>query len=83
MAVDVARGGSGRHRVNARLRPVASEPVSRVLIGYLVFYLALVIGAAVTLWRSGLVAHLDRGWTIMTIVAALALGGVLALLSRK
>lgn len=60
----------------------ADSPVRRSLTVYLVLYYALVAGAAATIWRSGLAAHLDRGWTIVAVVVALALGGILALLSR-
>jgi hypothetical protein len=55
----------------------------RALIVYLAVYFALVAGAVATLWRSGLVMHLDRTWTIAAILFAVALGGLLAVLSRE
>lgn len=55
----------------------------RALILYLALYYLLIAGAAATLWRSGLIAHLDRGWTYSLIAFAVALGMLLALLSRR
>ena len=55
----------------------------RALIIYLVVYYVLVAGAVATLWRSGLIAHLDRGWTYAVIALAVASGGLLWALSRK
>ena len=55
----------------------------RALIIYLVLYSLLVAGAVATLWRSGLIAHLDRGWTYAVIALAVALGVLLWGLSRK
>lgn len=49
----------------------------RALIIYLAVYYLLVTGAVVTLWRSGLIAHLHRGWTYSAIAVAVALGVVL------
>jgi hypothetical protein len=56
--------------------------VHPALTAFLIAYYLLVAGAVATLWRSGLVEHLDRGWTLAAIVTALALGGLLARLSR-
>jgi hypothetical protein len=58
-------------------------PVRPVLAAYLIVYYLLVAGAAATLWRTGLTDYLDRGWTSAAIGAAVALGGLLALLSRR
>ena len=55
----------------------------RLLIVYLVVYYGVIAGAVVTVWRSGLITHFDRSWTFLTIAFALALGGLLAVLSRK
>jgi hypothetical protein len=60
-----------------------SRRASRLLIVYLVVYHALLAGAVVTMWRSGLIAYVDRTWTVVAIVLAVALGGLLALLSHK
>jgi hypothetical protein len=57
--------------------------VRRALIIYLVLYYALIAGALVTAWRSGLLAHFDRAWTIVVIAVALILGVLLAALSRR
>jgi hypothetical protein len=57
--------------------------VHRALTIYLVLYALLVAGAAVTLWRSGLIAHLHRGWTVAAFALAVALGLVLWMTSRK
>jgi hypothetical protein len=57
--------------------------VRRALIIYLAVYFALVAGAVTTMWRSGLVMHFDRTWTIVAILFAVTLGGLLAALSRK
>ena len=55
----------------------------RALIAYLVVYYALVAGAVVTLWRSGLVAHFDSLWTYSAIATAVALGVLLWVTSRR
>jgi hypothetical protein len=55
----------------------------RLLALYLVAYYAVVAGAVVTLWRSGLIMHLDREWTLLAIGLSVALGGVLAALSSR
>lgn len=55
----------------------------RALILYLFAYYLLVAGAVATLWRSGLVAHLDLRWTLGAIAAAAGLGVLLALASRR
>ena len=55
----------------------------RALILYLALYYLLIAGAAATLWRSGLIVHLDRAWTYSIIAFAMALGALLALLSRR
>jgi hypothetical protein len=61
-----------RHR--QRMRPL--------LVVYLAMYFVAVAGAVMTLWRSGLIDHLDLGWTVAAIGCALALGAILALASR-
>ena len=55
----------------------------RALIAYLLLYSVVVAGAVVTVWRSGLIAHLDRAWTFLTIVMAVILGAILAVLTRE
>lgn len=55
----------------------------RAVTIYLVVYYLLIAGAAATAWRSGLTAHLDRARTVGALVVACALGGLLALLSRR
>ena len=60
-----------------------SDGLRAALKIYLIVYFTLVAGAAATLWRSGLIEHLPRGWTLLTIVGALALGVLLAALSRE
>ena len=57
--------------------------VSRFLIAYLVFYFAAVAGAVVTLWHAGLVDEIGRPRVYMAIAAAVALGALLVLVSRK
>ena len=49
----------------------------RALIVYLAVYYLLIAGAVVTLWRSGLITHLHRGWTYASIAVALVFGAVL------
>jgi len=53
------------------------------LIAYLVLYYVLIAGAVATLWRSGLIEHLDRGWTLAAVACAVILGILLAWLSRR
>jgi hypothetical protein len=55
----------------------------RVLILYLVVYYVVLAGAVVTVWRSGLITHLDRAWTLVAIAFAVALGALLMVVSRK
>ena len=57
--------------------------MQRALIVYLVVYYLLVAAAVATLWRSGVVSHLPRGWTYSLIALALALGALLWVTSRK
>jgi hypothetical protein len=57
--------------------------VRRALIVYLVVYYLLVAGGVATLWQSGLISHLPRGWTYSLIASALALGALLWVTSRK
>ena len=49
----------------------------RALIVYLVVYYLLIAGAVVTLWRSGLITHLHRGWTYASIAVGIAFGALL------
>jgi hypothetical protein len=79
-------------RVRGPLVPPALRGIDRVQYSdglraalkiYLVVYFAIVAGAATTLWRSGLIEHLPRGWTVTVIVGAVALGVLLAALSRE
>jgi hypothetical protein len=62
-------------------KPV-SRHLRRALIVYLVAYYLLIAAAVVTLWRSGLMTHLHRGWTCSAIAVAVALGLVLWATSR-
>lgn len=55
----------------------------RALILYLAVYYLLIAGAVTTIWRSGLSAYFDRTWTVLAITVSVALGVILALLSRK
>ena len=55
----------------------------RALMLYLFLYYLVLAGAAVTLWRSGLITHLPRGWTYSAIAAAVGLGLLLWVTSRK
>jgi hypothetical protein len=55
----------------------------RMLIIYLVLYYLVIAAAVMTVWRSGLITHFDRTWTLLAITFSVALGGVLAVLSRK
>jgi hypothetical protein len=55
----------------------------RALTFYLVVYYLLITGAVMTIWRSGLITYLDRTWTVVAITFSVALGAILALLSRK
>ena len=48
-----------------------------LLIVYLFVYYLLIAAATVTIWRSGLIDHLPRGWIYAAIGGAVALGGVL------
>ena len=57
--------------------------MSRFLIAYLILYFASVVGAIVTVWRSGLVDEIGRPTVYTAIAIALALGALLALVSRK
>ena len=65
------------------VRRGTGRTASRVLIAYLLVYYVVVAGAVVTVWRSGLIAHLDRAWTFLTIAVAVILGAILALVTRK
>jgi hypothetical protein len=53
-----------------------------ILNVYLVLYFLVIATAAATLWRSGLIEHLDRGWMLAVIAGAVMLGVLLRLLSR-
>ena len=55
----------------------------RGLTIYLVLYYLILAAAAVTLWRSGLIMHLHRGWTYAAFVFAAGLGVLLRVTSRK
>jgi hypothetical protein len=62
---------------------VPETAVRRALIIYLLVYYLLLAGAAVTLWRSGLILHLPRGWTYSAMAIAVGLGALLWVASRK
>jgi hypothetical protein len=66
----------------AARRHAGESCVRRVFIVYLVFYYLLVAGAGMTVWRSGLITHLDRTWTFLVIGIAVALGVLLIVVSR-
>jgi energy-coupling factor transporter transmembrane protein EcfT len=53
----------------------------RLLRVYLSAYYILLIGAAVTLWRSGVLARLPTVWIAVAAIVAVGLGIVLALTS--
>ena len=59
-----------------------SRHVRRALLVYLAAYYLVIAAAVLTLWRSGLIAHLHRGWTYSAIAFAVALGLVLWATSR-
>ena len=54
----------------------------RALHVYLLGYLALVLGASVTLWRAGILNRETWVSTTLAIVGALALAGILLALSK-
>jgi hypothetical protein len=66
----------GQH--SARRRRI----LRRLLTIYLVVYYAVIAGAVLTVWRSGLIAHLDWTWTLLVITLSIAFGVLLASLSR-
>lgn len=49
---------------------------------YLILYLALMVAAAVVLWRSDVLQHMPLSWALVAAGVALVPGGLLALLSR-
>jgi hypothetical protein len=55
----------------------------RALAIYLFLYYLLIASAAATVWRSGLITHLHRGWTYTAFAVAVALGVLLWVTSRK
>ena len=57
--------------------------MSRFLIAYLVLYFAVIAGAIVTVWRSGLIDEFGRPTVFTAIAVAVALGVLLALVYRK
>ena len=62
----------------------ADRRLVRVLLRlYLLVYYSLIIGAVVTIWRSGLLEYLHGWWTVVTISGAVVLGALLALSFRK
>jgi hypothetical protein len=50
---------------------------------YVLVYVALVVGAAFTLWRAGMLDRVTPLITMMAIVGALALAGVLLALAKR
>lgn len=48
---------------------------------YSIIYMALIIGAFVTLRRVGVLVRLPRAWVILSLVGAVACGILLAILS--
>jgi hypothetical protein len=57
--------------------------VRRALAIYLCVYYLLVVGAALTVWQSGLINHLPQGLTYAAFAIAVALGALLWVTSRK
>jgi hypothetical protein len=57
--------------------------VRRLLTVYLVAYYLVIAGAVMTTWRSGLITHFDRTWTVLAVTVSVALGALLAALSRR
>ena len=62
-----------------RLTPSGSQqvPMRHILTVYLILYFVVIATAAATLWRSGLIEHLDRGWTLSVIAGGVMLGVLL------
>jgi hypothetical protein len=46
-------------------------------------YFLVVAGALATAWRSGLLEHFTHGWTVLAVGVAVAMGVLLAILSRR
>ncbi len=53
------------------------------LVVYLVVYFALVIGAFLALLVGDVISRLPLEWVVVGLLAALALGGLLAVVSRQ
>ena len=50
---------------------------------YLALYLAVVLGALLTLWEAGVLERVPLVWTILAALAAMALGALLVLTSSR
>jgi hypothetical protein len=50
---------------------------------YLIGYFLLVVGAALALWRAGVLAHVGALWIVVGIIVALGLGILLEVTSGK
>jgi hypothetical protein len=57
--------------------------MSRILLVYLIFYFGVILVAALALWASGVLGHLPPLWTVAAVLAAVGLGVLLLLVSRK
>ena len=55
----------------------------RLIDIYLAVYASLIAGALFTLYRSNVLQRLPQGWIAGSVLAALALGVLLRVLSRK
>jgi hypothetical protein len=55
----------------------------RVVHVYLAVYFLLLAGAVATLWRAGVLARLPAGGVVLTVGVSLALGVLLAIVSRR
>ena len=56
--------------------------VRTLLRVYLVCYSAAVAGATLTIWRSGLIEHMDRRFVLLALGGAILAGALLAIASR-
>lgn len=55
----------------------------RLIDIYLAVYASLIAGALFTLYRSNVLQRLPEAWTVGSVLAAIALGVILRLLSRR
>ena len=50
---------------------------------YLAGYFILVLGAGLTLWQAGVLAHISAVWILLAAVFVIGLGVILAVTSRR